>query len=111
MHDKRFQLKKGVDYDLLLTQQARNISNALKDLNQFISVNQRKITENLSNIEKKSLKKIERTYRYSSSFVLPDQLGVGFVAVIKLNIVSSFTRFEFADNLQNDLIFVVLTLL
>ena len=57
--------KKGVDYDLLLTQQARNISNSLKELKKFISVNQSKITEYLSNIEKKSLKKIERSYRYA----------------------------------------------
>ena len=60
----RSQLKKGVDYDLLLTQQARNISNSLKELNKFISVNQSKIIQYLSNIEKKSLKKIERSYRY-----------------------------------------------
>ena len=60
----RSQLKKGVDYDLLLTQQARNISNSLKELNKFISVNQSKITQYLSDIEKKSLKKIERSFRY-----------------------------------------------
>ena len=60
----RSQLKKGVDYDLLLTQQARNISNSLKELNKFISVNQSKITQYLSNIEKKSLKKIKRSFRY-----------------------------------------------